>query len=107
MISREDDQARRRLFIRPAARRDLARTFRWYERRVEGLGNEFLRAASVTLSAIQRAPEQYPVVFEDVQRAVMRRFPYVVDFAALSDDVIAVIAVMHGRQHPQRWQLRR
>jgi plasmid stabilization system protein ParE len=95
-----------RLFVRAAARRDLARAFRWYEKERTGLGHEFLRAVAVTFAAVDRAPEQFPVALDDIRKALVRRFPYVVYFVVLPAGV-AVIAVAHGRRHPQRWQSRR
>jgi len=95
-----------RLFVRPEAREDLAEAFRWYEARRAGLGHEFLRAARVTLAAVERAPEQYPVALDDIRKAVLPRFPYVVYYVALPE-AVSVLAVMHGRRHPQRWQSRR
>ena len=95
-----------RLFVRTPARRDLARAFGWYERQRTGLGHEFLRAVGVTFAAVDRAPEQFPLALDDIRKAQVRRFPYVVYFVALPGGV-AVIAVAHGRQHPGRWQARR
>ena len=49
-----------RLYLRKAARADIAEAFGWYEARSTGLGFEFLRAVRVALASIERAPEQYP-----------------------------------------------
>jgi plasmid stabilization system protein ParE len=95
-----------RLYVRKAARADLAEGFRWYEARRPGLGYEFLRAARVVLAAIERAPEQYPIVAEDIRKARLSRFPYLVYYVVLRHG-ISVIAVLHGRRHPRRWQSRR
>jgi plasmid stabilization system protein ParE len=94
------------LFLRKAARADLAEAFRWYEGQSTGLGNEFLRAVRVTPAAVARAPRQYPVAADDIRKARLRRFPYVVYFVVLRRGV-SVIAVMHGRRDPRRWQSRR
>ena len=45
-----------RLYLRKAARADIAEAFRWYEARSTGLGFEFLRAVRVALAGIERAP---------------------------------------------------
>ena len=95
-----------RLFVRPAARRDAARAFRWYERQRPGLGHEFLRAVGVTFAAVDRTPERFPVALDDIRTAVVRRFPYAVYFV-VDPAGTAAIAVMHGRRHPRRWQSRR
>ena len=95
-----------RLFVRSKARRDAARAFRWYERERPGLGHEFLRAVAVTFAAIDRTPEHFPIAFDDIQKALVRRFPYVVYFV-VEPAGTSVIAVTHGRRHPRRWQSRR
>jgi plasmid stabilization system protein ParE len=95
-----------RLFIRRPARADVAAAFRWYEERSVGLGHEYPRAVRVALSAVQRAPEQYPIAVDDIRKARVQRFPYLVYFVVLPTR-ISVIAVAHGRQHPRHWQTRR
>ena len=95
-----------RLFVRRAARADIAEAFRWYEARSTGLGHEFLRAVRVAFAAVERAPEQFPVAVDDIRKVGLRRFPYIVYYVVLRRG-ISVIAVMHGRRHPRRWQSRR
>jgi plasmid stabilization system protein ParE len=95
-----------RLFVRKAARADLTEAFAWYEGRSAGLGYEFLRAVEVAFAAIERGPEQFAVVVDDIRKARVHRFPYLVHFVILERQ-ISVIAVSHGRQDPRRWQRRR
>ena len=95
-----------RLFLRDAARSDLAEASQWYEQRRAGLGSEFLSLVRDTFEAIERNAEQYPVAVDDIRKAPLRRFPYIVYYVVLESD-ISVIAVMHGRRHPQRWRERR
>jgi plasmid stabilization system protein ParE len=95
-----------RLFVRRAARAEIADAFQWYEARSTGLGHEFLRAVRVAFVTILRAPEQAPLVVEDIRKLPPRRFPHVVNFVVLPRD-ISVLAVIHGRRHPRRWQSRR
>jgi plasmid stabilization system protein ParE len=94
------------LLLRDAARTDLSEVFQWYEKRRPGLGYEFLQATRVTLGALERNPEEHPLVAADIRKAPLRRFPYLVYFVVL-DAGVSVIAVMHGRRNPQRWQERR
>ena len=95
-----------RLFVQAAAQADLDEAFTWYESRRNGLGNEFLRAVEVCFAAIERQPEQFAIVDQDIRRARVRHFPYLV-FFVITGEEIAVLAVMHGRRHPRRWQRRR
>jgi plasmid stabilization system protein ParE len=95
-----------RLLLRPEAKDDVREVFAWYEDRSTGLGFEFLRSLRAALSPVARDPLQFAVVLEDIRRARVRRFPYSVFYVALQD-VTSVIAVMHDRRDPRRWQSRR
>ena len=95
-----------RLFLRPEAKEDIREAFAWYEERSTGLGFEFLRALRAALSPLTREPYQFSVVLEDIRRTRLRRFPYSVFYVA-TESSTSVIAVMHDRRDPRRWQTRR
>jgi plasmid stabilization system protein ParE len=94
-----------RCIVRPAAAADIDDAFLWYEAQRPGLGREFLAAADTLANAIAQHPLRYPVVRRNTRRALMRRFPYAMYFRVY-DEVIVVVACMHGRRNPRRWQLR-
>jgi len=50
-------------------------------------------------------PERFPVVYRESRRALLRRFPYAVYFVA-SSDLVSVVACMHARREPRRWEER-
>jgi len=89
--------------FRPEAMAELFEAVDWYESRALGLGTEFLRSLDASLAAIQRHPLAYPIVFGRLRRAVLRRFPYSVIYD-LSGDEILIVACIHGRRDPKRWQ---
>ena len=95
----------RRLIVRPLAEADIQAAFDWYEDQAAGLGHEFFRAVDACYATIERSPELYPVVYRQVRRALLRRFPYAV-YYVLAPEAIRVIACVHGRQHPRRWRSR-
>lgn len=92
-----------RLIIRPDAEAELAEAFDWYERRVTGLGADFLVAVDAAVDSVRSNPLQYPLIYRTVRRALVQRFPYQVLFV-LEADIITVIGVFHGARDPQRWQ---
>jgi plasmid stabilization system protein ParE len=94
---------RRRLIIRPEAEAELAEAFDWYERRVPGLGADFLAAVDGALDSLLGNPLQHPVVYKTVRRALLRRFPYQVLFL-VEEEAITVIAVFHGARDPRIWR---
>ncbi len=91
------------VLIRPAAAADIEEAFLWYERRQTGLGEEFLRALQSALENIAAHPARYPVVHRETRRALLRRFPYGI-FYRVYDELIVVVACMHGRRDPRRWR---
>ena len=92
--------------VRPAAAADIDEAFLWYEGQRPGLGHEFLAAAQTLVDAIADHPLRYPVIRRNTRRALLRRFPYAIYFRNY-DEVIVVVACMHGRRNPRRWQARR
>lgn len=79
------------LIINPLAESDLAEARSWYEAQQEGLGEEFQRCVERTLDNIQRMPELHAKVFQQLRRALVRRFPYGV-FYRVDENQITVIA---------------
>ena len=91
--------------VRPAAAADIDEAFLWYEGQRPGLGHEFLAAAQTLIDVVAQHPLGYPVVRRNTRRALLRRFPYAIYFRAY-DEVVVVVACMHGRRDPRRWQVR-
>jgi len=95
----------RRLLFRPEAAVELAAAYDWYEARVEGLGNEFVRAVDACLASIERGPHVYPIVHKEIRRALLRRFPYGI-FYIFNDIEIVILACFHVRRDPKIWEKR-
>jgi plasmid stabilization system protein ParE len=85
---------------------DIDDAFLWYEAQRQGLGHEFLAAADTLVNAVAEHPLRYPLVRRNTRRALLRRFPYAVYFR-IYGDIVVVVACMHGRRNPRRWQGRR
>lgn len=93
------------MIIRPEAEVEMGDAFDWYEERVPGLGSDFLLNVDAAFNAILRNPEQYPAVYKNLRRALIRRFPYQV-FYLLEDKRIVVLAVFHAKRCPTHWRKR-
>jgi plasmid stabilization system protein ParE len=91
--------------FRPAAAADVEDAYRWYEDQRAGLGDEFLAAVSNVVESLVAYPERFPIVYRQTRRVLLHRFPYSL-FYRIIDDQIIVVACMHGRLHPRRWQSR-
>ena len=93
------------LIITPEAEEDLAEAKAWYDRKREGLGEEFVLCVEAALDHIRRVPAAATQVYPGVRRVVVRRFPYGV-FYRVDPDQIAVLAVYHSKRDPRGWQAR-
>ena len=93
------------LIVRPAAAADVEEAFSWYEQQRPGLGKEFLDAVDAALREIAGHPLRQTVIFRDMRRLLLKRFPYAV-FYRLYPSAIVVVACMHGRRNPLRWKQR-
>jgi plasmid stabilization system protein ParE len=93
------------VLVRPAAAADIEEAFLWYERKRPGLGEEFLEIVNAAMGDIAAHPARHPVIYRNTRRLLLRRFPYALYYRVHDDDII-VVACMHGRRSPKRWQQR-
>ncbi|MFN6273682.1 MAG: type II toxin-antitoxin system RelE/ParE family toxin [Microcystis sp.] len=93
------------LVFRPEVRDDLRDAYDWYESQQAGLGDEFIDCVDDLLNQIGMMPESYAIVYLDIRRAVIKRFPYAVYYRVISSRVV-VTAIFHGRRDPKSWRLR-
>jgi len=91
--------------LRPEAEADIEEAALWYEKQREGLGQDFLDELLSAINAISEDPHIFPVVHRNTHRAIIHRFPFGV-YYRVEDDLIVVVAAMHGSRHPRRWKQR-
>ncbi len=51
--------------------------------------------------AIAAMPERWMFVIHDVQRSLMKRFPYVIYFRVVAGTTIWITLVKHEKRHPR------
>jgi plasmid stabilization system protein ParE len=90
---------------RPEAEADLLTVHDWYEWQRSGLGEVFADAVETILARIEMMPELYAIALEDVRRGKLRKFPYLIYYRILSNQ-IEVLAVLHSSRDSAVWQNR-
>ena len=95
-----------RLLLEPEAETEFIEAQRWYAERNPAIADAFRAAVRRTLEAVESAPYSFPIAVRDIQKARVRRFPYMVYYVRLPK-VTTVIAIIHGRRDPRVWQERR
>jgi plasmid stabilization system protein ParE len=95
-----------RVVVRPAAAADIEDAYHWYEGQQPGLGEQFLAALSVMRDRIVETPEAFPILHRNTRRALIpHRFPYGI-FYRFDGETIIIVACMHAKRDPRRWQRR-
>jgi plasmid stabilization system protein ParE len=88
-----------------AARAELIDAQDWYEREASGLGRSFRAAIEALAERMSVNPIQFPIVFKNIRRAHLRRFPYSL-FFVIENKTLFVIACFHASRDPAQWQQR-
>ncbi len=91
------------MIIRPEAESDIKDAYQWYEAQRKGLGESFLLCVEEALSRVSRNPAIYSVVYKEIRRALIHRFPFGVFFIDGSES-ISILAVLHARRNPKMWK---
>ncbi len=96
-----------RVEYHPAIEHELREIIEYYNECTQGLGAEFLNEFERQVLKIASMPTRWMTVETDVRRSLMKRFPYVIYFRALEDDVLRITVIKHQRRHPDYGQGRR
>ena len=89
-----------RIEYHPALETELAEVRDYYTERSDGLGDEFVDEFERTVLRIASMPQRWMVVRDDIRRALMKRFPYVILFRLLDEPAMRITVVKHEKRHP-------
>ena len=89
------------LLVRPEAEDDLVAARDWYDRKIPGLGDEFLAEIANAMKELGISAHQARLYYRNFRRVLLRRFPYKVFYQVIGDRVI-VFRVMHARENHKR-----
>jgi plasmid stabilization system protein ParE len=73
----------------------------WYEGKLAGLGEEFLRVFYACSQELTDNPLAYPKIHREFRRRLLRRFPYAVYFR-IESETIVIFGVFHCARDPRR-----
>ena len=89
----------------PEAREEYREAALYYAERDPGLAQRFVEAVEDAIRRIVEAPAAWRVLDDDVRRCLTHVFPYGLLYT-VEDDVILILAVMHGSREPDYWKRR-
>jgi plasmid stabilization system protein ParE len=89
--------------IRERAEEDIREARDWYEQIAAGLGSRFGDELDAVIVSLGADALIYAPIYEDVRRAMTRRFPYAVYFV-VEKDRVSVFRVLHQARDPREWR---
>ena len=78
----------------------------YYNEQVLGLGYEFEEEIVLLLELIKENPLLFPVKFAHIHEAVVKRFPFVINYE-ISEKQVIVSAIFHVKQNPVKKRKRK
>lgn len=85
----------------PEVEEDVLGGHLWYEEKVYGLGEEFLRVFYACANELERNALLYQKIYGDFRRRLLRRFPYAIYFK-IEDDKVIVFGLFHCARDPRK-----
>jgi len=92
----------KKIIFRPQALNDMEESLNWYEARLEGLGQRFIKSVDSNLSSIQSNPLKYPKKYRNIRIALVEGFPFVIHFLN-EHDCLIIISIYHTSRNPKKF----
>ncbi len=89
----------------PEAEQELYEAASRYESEVSDLGSRFVDEVERVVQLLVEHPEMGSQLDDELRHFVLRRFPFSVVYAVVSE-VVYVVAVAHGSREPGYWRPR-
>jgi len=80
------------------AEQDIDEAFIWYELRSEGLGDKFILSVENGFQYLRTNPEAFPIVFKNLRKHVMSKFPFNIYYRINEKNEIEVIRILHHKR---------
>jgi plasmid stabilization system protein ParE len=95
-----------------SARIELRAAARRYEEQRIGLGERFVLAIDKAINDAVADPLRWPLMPSvpdelGVRRRLVDNFPYAVVYRIVTNGIVEIVAVMHGKRSPDYWKDRR
>ena len=85
----------------PAVGVEVDNARKYYNKKLPGLGEEFVEEFERQIHRVASSPKQWSVIQQGIRRALLRRFPYVIYYKYVAPDRILITVVKHQRRHPR------
>ncbi|MGB5288814.1 MAG: type II toxin-antitoxin system RelE/ParE family toxin [Ignavibacteriaceae bacterium] len=91
-----------RIRFHELASKELLEVRDYYDDLVYRLGEKFIIEIEICLNIIKTNPLAYPVVKQNILKAVVIKFPYSILYRVEKNNIY-ILAVMHQKRKPKYW----
>ncbi|QLE57895.1 type II toxin-antitoxin system RelE/ParE family toxin [Nostoc sp. TCL26-01] len=92
-----------RIVFHPLAEQELVDAANYYEEQNQGLGLEYLAEVEGAVNLLMRYPSAGVVVRGAVRQLILPKFPYLLLYRVVDDDLIRILAIAHHKRKPVYW----
>ena len=86
-----------KVIIKPVVFSDVEDAFKWYNKKVKGLGTRFYNQFLTTIGNIQTKPFVYSFLKAPIRRCKMETFPYKI-YYILEEETIFILGIAHSKR---------
>jgi mRNA-degrading endonuclease RelE of RelBE toxin-antitoxin system len=91
------------VIFHPIAEKELTDAFLWYEQRLDGLGDRFVKAVEKSISQISSTPLAYAKKHHNYREVKPQDFPYVIVYKIQEKrKIVFIAAVYHTSRNPRK-----
>ncbi len=84
-----------------AANQDVRRALEYYKREAGAVvAMDFHSKLNATIERIKQWPKSFPLIHDDLRRAILKKFPFQIVYKIESSESIAIYAIRQHKQHP-------
>ena len=92
-----------RFIVKQIALNELKEIRYWYESQRSGLEYDFSICINNSTKLIKQMPYAYPLIYKNIRRAPVKRFPYKIYYIA-EDFSISVLSIFHNSRDFNAWK---
>lgn len=93
------------VLLHELAAREMLDARDYYDDLVFGLGKKFVIEIERCFKIIKGNPLAYPIIRENIRKAVVIKFPYSILYR-MEKNTVYILAVMHQKRKPKYWAKR-
>jgi len=86
-----------KVIIKPLVFSDAEDAFKWYNKKVEGLGNRFYNQFLITIETIESNPFAFSFLKAPIRRCKMKTFPYKI-YYIVEEETIFILGLAHSKR---------